>query len=274
MYTNANCVLYFLQFAVIQNVIALCSVPHRGCLQILPLLERAKGKHRRHSLPGRALMSYEAGRRAPGLSPGPTGIYSAVCSALGWVVGAPDRISSMVCRLSLSTHCTISRQSTISKDNPMNKIIAGLVASAFLIGGAYAQTPVPPAGAPRAPGDSTPAAGKSEAQRNTDVEKHIVDLHAKLKITSAEEAKWDDVAKAMRENANEIEQAIDKREAHGTAIDDLNAYGEVVQAHADGIKKLAKVFAPLYTSMSDDQKKVADEVFVHHAHDGKKVASQ
>jgi len=159
----------------------------------------------------------------------------------------------------------------------MKKIIAGLVASAFLIGGAYAQAHASPAGAAPAP-DSIPAAMKAEAQRNKDVEKHIVDWHAKLKITSAEEAKWDDVAKAMRENANEIEEAIDKREVHGTAIDDLNAYGDVVQAHADGIKKLAKVFAPLYTEMSDDQKKVADEVFVHHAHDhahdGKKVASQ
>ena len=159
----------------------------------------------------------------------------------------------------------------------MKKIIAGLVISTFLLGGAYAQSSAPSAAPSHAPGDSTPAEVKAEAQRNKDVEKHIVDLHAKLKITAAEESQRGDVAKTMRDNANEIEEAIDKREAHGTAIDDLKAYGDVVQAHADGIKKLANAFSPLYTSMSDDQKKVADEVFVHHAHDhahdGKKVAS-
>jgi protein CpxP len=149
----------------------------------------------------------------------------------------------------------------------MKTIVAALLASTFLIGGAYAQTPAPPAGAPRAPGHSAPAAVKAEAQRNADVEKHIGDLHAKLKITAAEESQWGDVAKTMRDNAKEIEEAIDKREVHGTAIDDLNAYGDVAQAHADGIKKLAKVFSALYTSMSDDQKKLADEEFVHHAHD-------
>jgi protein CpxP len=149
----------------------------------------------------------------------------------------------------------------------MKTIVAALLASTFLIGGAYAQTPAPPAGAPRAPAASTPATTKPDAQRNADVEKHIVDLHAKLKITPAEESQWGDVAKMMRDNAKEIEEAIDKRKVHGTAIDDLNAYGDVVQAHADGIKKLAKVFSPLYTSMSDDQKKLADEAFVHHGHD-------
>jgi protein CpxP len=149
----------------------------------------------------------------------------------------------------------------------MNTVVAALLVSTFLVGGAYAQTPAPPASAPRAPAASTPATTKSDTQRNADVEKHIADLHAKLKITAAEESQWGDVAKTMRDNANEIEEAIDKREVHGTAIDDLNAYGEVVQAHADGIKKLAKVFAPLYASMSDDQKKLTDEEFVHHAHD-------
>jgi protein CpxP len=148
----------------------------------------------------------------------------------------------------------------------MKAIVAALFASMFLVSGAYAQSAAPAA--------SPPATMKSDAQRNKDVEKHIVDLHAKLKITPAEESQWSDVAKTMRDNANELDQAIDKREVNGTAIDDLNAYGDVVQAHADGIKKLAKAFSSLYTSMSDEQKKVADEVFVHHAHDAKKVAAQ
>jgi protein CpxP len=102
-------------------------------------------------------------------------------------------------------------------------------------------------------------------------------LHAKLKITPAAESQWAAVVQTMRDNANELDKVIDKREAianNATAIDDLNAYGEIAQAHADGVKKLSTAFAPLYASMSDDQKKVADEVFAHRAHEGKKVSKQ
>jgi len=115
---------------------------------------------------------------------------------------------------------------------------------------------------------------KSDAKRNMEVETHIKDLHAKLKITSAEESQWTDVAQTMRDSAIEIDKAIDKREAivnNATAIDNLNAYGDIVQAHADNVKKLAAAFAPLYASMSDDQKKVADDVFAHRAQPVKKT---
>jgi periplasmic protein CpxP/Spy len=157
-----------------------------------------------------------------------------------------------------------SRQ-IISKEPPMKTILAALVAFAFLIGGAYAQRPSADA--------STAATMKSDAKRNTELERHIKDLHAKLKITPAEESQWVSVAQTMRDNANDLDKAIEKRQAivsNGTAIDDLNAYGEIVQAHADAIKKLSAVFASLYASMSDDQKKVADEVFAQRA--GKKIA--
>ena len=100
-------------------------------------------------------------------------------------------------------------------------------------------------------------------------------MHAKLKITPAEESQWAAVVQTMHDNANEVDKAIDKRKAiasNATAIDDLNAYGEIAQAHADGVKKLSAAFSPLYASMSDDQKQVADEVFAHRPHEGKKVS--
>jgi hypothetical protein len=52
----------------------------------------------------------------------------------------------------------------------------------------------------------------------------------------------------------------------------LNAYGDIVQAHADAIKKLSAVFAPLYASMSDDQKMVADDVFAQRTHKAMKTS--
>jgi hypothetical protein len=46
-----------------------------------------------------------------------------------------------------------------------------------------------------------------------------------------------------------------------TAVGDLKSYGEIIDAHADGIKKLIPVFTALYASMSDAQKKAADTCF-------------
>jgi hypothetical protein len=94
-------------------------------------------------------------------------------------------------------------------------------------------------------------------------------MHATLKITAAEEAQWTNVAQTMRDSAVELDSAIDKRKAMigtATAPENLSAYGDVAQAHADGVKKLAVVFSPLYASMSDDQKKLADDEFAQRMH--------
>jgi protein CpxP len=156
------------------------------------------------------------------------------------------------------------------------KLIMAVLASAFLVGGAIAQTPDKTNSHP--PTDATPAAmANADAKRDAAVEQHITGLYSKLKITSAEESQWKKVAETMRENARELDRAIDKRDASiasATAIDNLNSYAEIAEAHAKNVKKLANAFSGLYSVMSDDQKKVADEVFSHHDHDGKKVASR
>jgi periplasmic protein CpxP/Spy len=46
-----------------------------------------------------------------------------------------------------------------------------------------------------------------------------------------------------------------------TAVEDLKTYQEFTQAHLDGLKNLTSAFSSLYDSMSDQQKKNADEVF-------------
>jgi hypothetical protein len=96
------------------------------------------------------------------------------------------------------------------------------------------------------------------------VETRIKTLHQKLGITSEQEAKWDDVAQTMRDNEDEIGKLIQKRHENPegmTAIDDLQSYAGITQAHADGMKKLIAVFQPLYTDMPEAQKAKADEVF-------------
>ena len=138
------------------------------------------------------------------------------------------------------------------------KIIVAVIASTFLVCVASA--------APTASNTDTASMAKGDQKRDAKVEQQIKDLHAKLKISPAEESQWATVAKTMRESAKDLDAAIDKREAShntATAVDDLTAYGEVAQAHADAVKKLASAFAPLYASMADDQKKTADDVFAN-----------
>lgn len=96
------------------------------------------------------------------------------------------------------------------------------------------------------------------------VEAHIADLHRKLKITSDEEPKWTEVAQVMRDNAQKIDALLQQRRDNlggMSAVDDLNSYRDVTQAHLDGLQKLIPAFSGLYDTMTPDQKKNADVVF-------------
>jgi hypothetical protein len=153
------------------------------------------------------------------------------------------------------------------------KTILITATSVLVMSGAAAQTPAQTAAMATAPSAAATAMAKSDAKRDQSIEKHGKDLHARLKITAAEETQWAVVAKAMRDSAIETDKVMDKREERvksASAVDNLNAYGDIAQAHADGVKKLATAFAPLYAAMPDEQKKLADEVFSHRAPHGTK----
>lgn len=102
------------------------------------------------------------------------------------------------------------------------------------------------------------------------VELRIKDMHAKLKITAVQEEQWAKVATVMLDDAKIMDTLTQARADHAktmTAIDDLKSYSEIVDAHANGLKKLIPLFAGLYTSMSDAQKKAADTFFHHGYHE-------
>jgi protein CpxP len=165
---------------------------------------------------------------------------------------------------------------TFPTENLM-KAIAAVLVSTFVFGAAGAQTSDPAASPHASGGAMRSAMASTDAKRDDAVEHHITDLHAKLKITSAEEPQWKEVADTMRANAQELDRAIDKRTASlagATAVDDLNSYADIAQAHANGVKKLASAFSGLYSVMSSDQKKAADDAFGHRDAGGSKVASR
>jgi periplasmic protein CpxP/Spy len=75
-----------------------------------------------------------------------------------------------------------------------------------------------------------------------------IDLHAKLKITPAQEEQRAKVTQVMLDDAKTMDALTQTRFDHTknmTAVDDLKSYGEIAEAHANRIKKLTTVFADL-----------------------------
>ena len=107
------------------------------------------------------------------------------------------------------------------------------------------------------------------------VEARITQLHTLIDITPAQESQWGKVAEVMRDNTKTLDALSKMRSEHTktmTAVEDMKSYGEIAAAHVDGINKLIPVFEVLYDSMSDAQKKEADEAFRfghRHHHHGK-----
>ena len=154
--------------------------------------------------------------------------------------------------------------------SPASRAIA---ATAFLTAMAFASpahaAAADPVRAPASTTAETPASmDKESAER---VEAQIKHLHEKLGITAAQEDKWKDVAQVMRDNADKLTSLAKARSENAkttTAVDDLKSYAAITEAHETGIEKLLPVFTTLYDSMSDAQKKAADEEFRHHHEEG------
>src|SRR6516162_2073244 len=125
---------------------------------------------------------------------------------------------------------------------------------------AQSTTPPPPAGA-ASPMTSHPVAGKTAEER---VERYIKELHARLHITPAEETQWNQFAEVMRQNARDMDQAfIQRAEQFPTmnAVQNLQSYEQLAEAHAQRVQKLLPAFENLYNAMPEQQKQLADQVF-------------
>ncbi|MGC2200647.1 MAG: Spy/CpxP family protein refolding chaperone [Stellaceae bacterium] len=125
-----------------------------------------------------------------------------------------------------------------------------------------AQTPSPPPPAVAAsPTAGHPVAGKNAEER---VERYIKDLHARLQITTAEETQWNQFAEVMRQNARDMDQALRQRAEQFSsmnAVQNLQSYAQLAEAHAQRVQKLIPAFENLYNAMPEQQKQLGDQVF-------------
>ncbi|KUY75786.1 Spy/CpxP family protein refolding chaperone [Burkholderia sp. RF4-BP95] len=152
------------------------------------------------------------------------------------------------------------------------KKISLTLATLAVAASAFAQTPPQPqTPAPAtATAASAPSAEQRAARHEARIEQRIKYLHDQLKITSAQEPQWKTFADTMRENGDTMGRLYRTRmeSRNVSAVDDMKQYAELAQANADGAKKLADAFAPLYESFPADQKALADTTFRSWLHHG------
>jgi protein CpxP len=99
------------------------------------------------------------------------------------------------------------------------------------------------------------------------VDGRIAFLKAELKITSPQETQWQQVAAAMRENANVLDQAITTtRQNRGNmnAVQRIKLREQFAKVHADNDARLLAAFKPLYASLSPEQQQVANQLVAPH----------
>jgi periplasmic protein CpxP/Spy len=123
----------------------------------------------------------------------------------------------------------------------------------------------PSAAAPN--GQATTGARGTEAR----IEQRITDLHTRLLISTAQQPQWDRFSDVMRENARDTSETFQHRAqamSGMTAAENMQSYAKVTAEYAQHTQKLVPSFQALYDTMSDSQKRTADQVFRDDANHG------
>ena len=100
------------------------------------------------------------------------------------------------------------------------------------------------------------------------VDGRIAFLQAELKITPEQEAQWQSVAAAMRQNANALDQVISNaRQQRGAmdAVQRLTIREQFDKVRTENDERLLSAFKPLYASLAPEQQQIANQLlFSHH----------
>lgn len=142
---------------------------------------------------------------------------------------------------------------------------AALVVGTLLTLGAATAVLVPTLGSAQQPAPDSQKPARERPLPGRHIEGRIAFLRTELKITQAQQPHWDRVAAAMRERSQRMSELAQQmradRDRPKTAVDRLEMRARFAEAGANDAKVFAAAFRPLYDSLSDDQKKTADELF-------------
>jgi hypothetical protein len=132
---------------------------------------------------------------------------------------------------------------------------------------ALAQNASQPANTAAAPSDAR-AHATEHMMPGKLIDGRIAFLKAELKITPTQEAQWQQVEAAMRENAKQLDQTITtarQNRSNMDAVQGLELREQFAKVRADNDARLLAAFKPLYASLSPDQQQMANQlVGAHH----------
>jgi hypothetical protein len=96
-----------------------------------------------------------------------------------------------------------------------------------------------------------------------DVEGRIASLRTELKITDAQALQWNRFAETLRATAksmNGMFELMMSSDIEATLPGRLERHEKMLSAHLNVLKTLKEAADPLYSALSNDQKKVADQL--------------
>jgi len=96
----------------------------------------------------------------------------------------------------------------------------------------------------------------------SEVDKQIADLKKQLKITPQQEPQFNAFAEIMRSNEQDLDKLMQQGGANRqpNAVEELKQAQQLAETQAAGMKRLVPALQALYDALSDQQKKVADQV--------------
>jgi hypothetical protein len=152
----------------------------------------------------------------------------------------------------------------VRQTRPLARVLAGAVlmlSLGIVADSAAAQTASRPAAAQaqspagQKPGAAQPAGDPVEAQ--------LGDIKKRLNITAAQQPQFDQFAAVVKQNAQAMD-ALMQQTAQGaekSAVEGLRTAANFAQTEADNLKRLVPVLEGLYASLTDQQKRTADQLF-------------
>jgi len=93
------------------------------------------------------------------------------------------------------------------------------------------------------------------------IDGQLADLQKKLNINERQKPKFDAFAQVFRQNAQAMDTLVQQEQkTPHNAVDDLRSSAKLAQEEADALKRLLPVMEALYASLSDQQKRTADQL--------------
>lgn len=101
------------------------------------------------------------------------------------------------------------------------------------------------------------------------IEGRLAFLKTELKITAAQEPAWGKFADAMRESVNDathsmpgMDSSMMPQKGSGGLIERMSTREHVLTQELSRVQKLEAAAKPMYTALSDDQRRTADELLM------------